>query len=226
MKKIMIVDDDPNVSLLVEMTLKKDHKFDLVVCASGEEALEMMKKEKPDLVLLDIMMPGIDGFEVCSRIKSSPETKFVSVIILSSRREVTDKVKGMNIGADDYIVKPFDPDELLSRIKAQLRIRELETELIDKKQLETVLAMAVTLKHEINNPLTGILGNADILKNWRNLKEKEVEDCLNDIRAQSNRIKNLVENLAKATNVVESTYIGDIRMIDVAESSKENRQKA
>ncbi|MEE8483830.1 MAG: response regulator [Nitrospinota bacterium] len=220
MEKIMIVDDDPNVSLLLEVTLKKDHHFDLVVCTSGEEALEMMKSEKPNLVLLDIMMPGIDGFEVCRRIKSSPETKFVSVIFLSSRREVTEKVKGMNIGADDYIVKPFDPDELLSRIKAQLRIRKLEKELIDKKKLETVLAMAVTLKHEINNPLTGILGNSEILKDWRNLKEEEVGECINDIHEQSKRIKTLVENLAKATNIVESTYIGDIQMIDVEESSK------
>lgn len=218
MAKVMIVDDDPNIGLLVEMTLRKKGNFEIVNCSSGEMALEEIAKDKPDIVLLDIMMPGMDGYEVCKAIKSSPDTKFISVIILSARREMGDKVKGMDLGADDYIVKPFDPDELLSRVRARLRIQELEKELIDKKQLETVLSMAVTLQHEINNPLAGIMGNGEILKDWKSLHPKEVDECVAAISGQAIRIRDLVQKLSSVTQVVESTYLGNTRMIDIARS--------
>jgi len=218
MAKVMIVDDDPNIGLLVEMTLRKKGNFEIVNCSSGEMALEEIAKDKPDIVLLDIMMPGMDGYEVCKAIKSSPDTKFISVIILSARREMGDKVKGMDLGADDYIVKPFDPDELLSRVRARLRIQELEKELIDKKQLETVLSMAVTLQHEINNPLAGIMGNGEILKDWKSLSPNEVDECVAAIAGQTIRIRDLVQRLSSVTQVVESTYLGTTRMIDIARS--------
>lgn len=219
MAKIMIVDDDPNIGLLVEMTLRKKGNFDIINCSSGEMALERLAKEQPDLMLLDIMMPGIDGYEVCRTIKGNSETKFISVIMLSARREMGDKIKGMDLGADDYIVKPFDPDELLSRVKARLRIRELEKDLVEAKQLQTVLAMAVTLQHEINNPLAGIMGNAEMLKDWRKMDPKDVFDCINAVNIQCCRIRDLVMKLSSVTKVVESTYIGSTKMIDVEGST-------
>lgn len=219
MAKIMIIDDDPNISLLLEITLKTNTEYDVIKCSNGERALEIVKKENPNLILLDIMMPGMDGFEVCRRIKSSPETKFVSIIILSSLREMKDKIKGMNIGADDYIVKPFNPDELLSRIGAQLRIRGLERELLDKQKLETVLAMAVTLRHEINNPLSGIMGNAGMLKDWRTMNENDVSECISVITEQAARIRDIVKKMSEVIEVVESTYVGDTRMINIPKSN-------
>ncbi len=218
MAKVMIVDDDPNIGLLVEMTLRKKGDFQITNCSSGEMALEKIAEDKPDIVLLDIMMPGMDGYEVCKIIKSSAETKYISVIILSARREMEDRIKGMDIGADDYIVKPFDPDELLSRIKARLRIQELEKELVDKKQLHTVLSMAVTLQHEINNPLAGIMGNAEILNEWQSLSPHEVGECVAAISTQAARIRDLVHKLSTVTQVVESTYLGNTSMIDVSRS--------
>lgn len=219
MAKIMIVDDDPNIGLLVEMTLRKKGNFDIINCSSGEMALERLAKEQPDLILLDIMMPGIDGYEVCRTIKESPETKFISVIMLSARREMGDKIKGMDLGADDYIVKPFDPDELLSRVKARLRIRELEKDLVNAKQLQTVIAMTVTLQHEINNPLAGIMGNAEMLKDWQKMDAKDVFECIQAVNTQACRIRDLVTKLGSITKVVESTYVGSTKMIDVDRSS-------
>ncbi len=219
MAKIMIVDDDPNIGLLVEMTLRKKGSFDIINCSSGEMALERLGKERPDLVLLDIMMPGIDGYEVCRTIKNNPDTKYISVIILSARREMGDKIKGMDLGADDYIVKPFDPDELLSRVKARLRIQELERELLETKQLQTVLSMAVTLQHEINNPLAGIMGNGEMLKEWANMDPKDVGECVEAINNQARRIRDLVAKLSSVTKVVESTYIGSTKMIDLERSN-------
>ncbi len=219
MAKIMIVDDDPNIGLLVEMTLRKKGNFDIVNCSSGEMALERLTRDQPDLMLLDIMMPGIDGYEVCRTIKGNPDTKFISVIMLSARREMVDKIRGMDLGADDYIVKPFDPDELLSRVKARLRIRELEKDLLDARQLQTVLAMTVTLQHEINNPLAGIMGNAEMLKEWQKMDAKDVNECIEAVNTQACRIRDLVAKLSSITKVVESTYIGSTKMIDVDRSS-------
>lgn len=219
MAKIMIVDDDPNIGLLVEMTLRKKGNFDIVNCSSGEMALERLGKDQPDLMLLDIMMPGIDGYEVCRTVKGNPETKLISIIMLSARREMVDKIKGMDLGADDYIVKPFDPDELLSRVKARLRIRELEKDLLDARQLQTVLAMTVTLQHEINNPLAGIMGNAEMLKEWQKMDAKDVFECIHAVNTQACRIRDLVAKLSSITKVVESTYIGSTKMIDVDRSS-------
>lgn len=219
MAKIMIVDDDPNIGLLVEMTLRKKGNFDIVNCSSGEMALERLGKDQPDLMLLDIMMPGIDGYEVCRTVKGNPATKLISIIMLSARREMVDKIKGMDLGADDYIVKPFDPDELLSRVKARLRIRELEKDLLDARQLQTVLAMTVTLQHEINNPLAGIMGNAEMLKEWQKMDAKDVFECIHAVNTQACRIRDLVAKLSSITKVVESTYIGSTKMIDVDRSS-------
>ena len=221
MATIMIVDDDANMRLLIEMALRRNDDYRILGCSSGEEALKTIKDEKPDLVLLDVMMPGMNGFEVCKALKSSPETKFISVIIISALRDVNDKVKGMDFGADDYIVKPFNPDELVGRIKARLRIRELETELVKKKQLETALSMLVTLQHEINNPLAGIMGYAESLQRWRKMPPSEVEGSVKAIIEQSKRISNVVRRLSSITNVVESNYIGDSKMIDINLSSPE-----
>jgi PleD family two-component response regulator len=223
MVNIMIVDDDPNIALLLEMTLRKNDGYNVEKFTDGQTALDKLPEFKPDLILLDIMMPGIDGFEVCKRIKSEEKTKYISVIILSAKRDLQDKIKGMDIGADDYIVKPFNPDELLTRVQVQLRIRQLESEVVEKEKLETVLAMAVTLQHEINNPLAGILGNADLIKNWRELSEEEVDESIDVILRQSKRIRDIVQKMSTAKKVVESTYLGDTKMIDITKLEPVNR---
>ena len=219
----MIVDDDPNIALLLEMTLRKNPDYVVEKFTEGQSALDRIPGFQPDLILLDIMMPGIDGFEVCKRIKSEDETKYISVIILSAKRDLQDKIKGMDIGADDYIVKPFNPDELLTRVQVQLRIRQLEAEVVDRKKLETVLAMAVTLQHEINNPLAGILGNADLMKNWRELNEEEVDESIDAILRQSKRIRDIVQKMSTATKVVEANYLGDTKMIDITKLEPSGR---
>lgn len=221
MSTIMIVDDDANMRLLVEMALRRNGEYKIVGCSSGEAALQMINEEKPNLVLLDIMMPGMNGFDVCKAIKSSEETKFISVIIISSLRDINDKLKGMDTGADDYIVKPFNPDELFGRVKARLRIQELEAEMVGKKQLETALSMLVTLQHEINNPLAGIIGSAEILSDWRKMSPEETDRTVKAVNEQSKRIRDVVQKLSNITKVVETTYIGDTKMIDIERSASD-----
>ena len=116
-QKILIVDDDANIAELISLYLTKEC-FDTEIAEDGEEALEKFDVFQPDLILLDLMLPGIDGYEVCREIR---KTSRVPVIMLSAKGETFDKVLGLELGADDYMVKPFDSKELVARVRAVLR---------------------------------------------------------------------------------------------------------
>lgn len=116
-KKIMIVDDDENIASLISLYLTKEF-FECQIAHDGEEALRLNREFEPDLILLDIMLPGIDGYSVCRELRKEYMTP---VIMLSAKTEVFDKVLGLELGADDYIEKPFDNKEMVARVKAVLR---------------------------------------------------------------------------------------------------------
>jgi diguanylate cyclase (GGDEF)-like protein len=119
-ESILVVDDDPDVARFVEVNLRSAG-YDVNVASNGEEALERAVKLRPDLVLLDVMMPKLDGFEVAQRLRRDPRTSASSIIMLTAKALSSDKVLGLSSGADDYIIKPFDPVELLARVKGTLR---------------------------------------------------------------------------------------------------------
>lgn len=116
-QRILIVDDDRSIAELISLYLEKEC-FSTRIAEDGEEALRVFEKEGTDLVLLDLMLPGIDGYEVCRRIRATSD---VPIIMLSAKGETFDKVLGLELGADDYILKPFDTKELVARVKAVLR---------------------------------------------------------------------------------------------------------
>lgn len=116
-EKILVVDDDPHICELLRIYLTKED-FNPIVIGDGLEALDAFHREMPALVLLDVMLPGLDGWQVCRKIRSTSE---VPIIMLTAKGEVFDKVLGLELGADDYIVKPFDLKEVLARVKAVLR---------------------------------------------------------------------------------------------------------
>jgi diguanylate cyclase (GGDEF)-like protein len=119
-ESILVVDDDPDIARFVEVNLRSAG-YDVSVASDGEQALEKAGLLRPDLVLLDVMMPRIDGFEVAHRLRRNPQTATTSIIMLTAKALATDKVLGLTAGADDYIIKPFDPIELLARVKGTLR---------------------------------------------------------------------------------------------------------
>jgi two-component system, OmpR family, phosphate regulon response regulator PhoB len=128
-KKILIVEDDPNISKLVEYNLQKAG-FRTTISSTGELALVEMQKSKFHMVILDIMLPGLDGLEVCKRIRSNKKFSSTRILMLTAKGEELDKVLGFELGADDYVVKPFSPRELVLRVKAILKREELEEDLI------------------------------------------------------------------------------------------------
>ena len=119
MKKIVLADDDPTIRLLVNATLHSD-EYDLFEASDGEETLALARREHPDLVLLDVKMPKVDGYEVCRQIKADPETSSIQVIMLTARAQEADRQSGREAGADDYFTKPFSPLALLDKISKVL----------------------------------------------------------------------------------------------------------
>jgi circadian clock protein KaiC len=118
--KLLIVDDDPQMMELIKASFRNE-RFTLLGCADGEAALQMTMLEAPDLIVLDLMLPKLNGFEVCRRLKSDQATADIPIILLSAKGETESKVQGMKIGADDYVTKPFSPQELVARVKMILR---------------------------------------------------------------------------------------------------------
>ncbi len=123
-QRILVVDDEQSIRTIVEYALK-DAGFEVVTASRGDEALTVMERDPVDLVVLDVMLPGMDGLEVCQRIRAE---RSVPIIMLSARGEELDKVLGLELGADDYVTKPFSPRELVSRVKANLRRGKLDGE--------------------------------------------------------------------------------------------------
>lgn len=129
-EKIFIVEDDLDIQHLLQIYL--ENEFELVFSNNGLDAFEIYQQEIPDLVILDIMLPGINGLELCKQIRSVNED--VAIIFLSSRSEYDDRINGLKIGADDYIIKPFDPGEVLARINAQLRRKKITNKIKEAKR--------------------------------------------------------------------------------------------
>jgi two-component system alkaline phosphatase synthesis response regulator PhoP len=119
-KKILIVEDEADIAQLVKLYLEKEG-FHTNVAKSGAEALKLIKSERPDLLILDLMLPEIDGIEVCKKIRNAPDTALLPIIMLTAKAEESDTIVGLELGADDYVTKPFSPKALVARVKALFR---------------------------------------------------------------------------------------------------------
>lgn len=144
-RKILVVDDDPDIARFLELTLSMEG-FDVMTASDGARALELVGRRQPDLVLMDLMIPGLDGVEVTKRLRANAMTTALPVIMLTAKGQTVDKVLGLSIGADDYIVKPFDTMELVARVRGTLRRNQESREV---------------------SPLTGLPGNNRILREIR-----------------------------------------------------------
>ncbi|MGB7522664.1 MAG: response regulator, partial [Spirulinaceae cyanobacterium] len=118
--KILIVEDEPEIARLIEQTLEREG-FDCLQARDGLTALSIFEEQQPDLLILDLMLPGLDGLEICARIRQKPGHKDPYILMLTAKGEEIDRVIGLSTGADDYLIKPFSPRELVARVRALLR---------------------------------------------------------------------------------------------------------
>jgi signal transduction histidine kinase len=162
---ILVVDDNPaNIKVLFDFL--QGSSFRVFVAKSGESALEKIEETTPDLILLDILMPGIDGFETCRRLKENPKTKNVPIIFMTALSEPSDKVKGLDLGAIDYITKPIEHEEALARINVHLQLRKSQLRLIQEEKMYSLGQLVAGIAHEINNPINYIYGNIEYAQKY------------------------------------------------------------
>ncbi|MEC4803238.1 MAG: hybrid sensor histidine kinase/response regulator [Jaaginema sp. PMC 1079.18] len=158
---ILIVDDNPTNLKVLSYTLMNEG-FELAIATDGTEALAQIAEEKPALILLDVMMPGIDGFETCRRLKANRETEDIPVIFMTALSDTVDKVKGLSIGAVDYISKPFEAVDVLARIRVHLRLQAAQKRMLAQEKLAALGTLAAGIAHELRNPLNFVANYAEI----------------------------------------------------------------
>jgi len=159
--KILIVEDEQEIALLIEQTLVRE-SFICHIANNGLIALEVFKQQQPDVVILDLMLPGLDGLEVCTRIRQQPYDKDPYILMLTARGEEIDRVIGLSTGADDYLVKPFSPRELVARVRALLR-RSLRHEVQNNSQIHRTKHFSVDLdQHTATRQLNNTTDELDL----------------------------------------------------------------
>lgn len=220
MSKILVANDNEDTLYLVGEILR-NNSFEVIECRDGVEALELVNIHKPDLILLDIKMPRMDGFETCKKLKSDKKTQSIPIIIQSAAYlDSSNKVKGLELGANDYVTFPINSKELLARVNTQLRIKRLEMELRETENLKTINQTTRALHHEINNPLAIILGWTHVLLKKDHLNNETI-DSLNKIETSAIRIKEVMRKLSNITKYVKTTsYEGGPDMIDIKQSAE------
>ncbi len=245
--RLLIVDDTPQ-NLQVLGGILREAGYKLSVAQSGVQALEVAQRVLPDLILLDVMMPEMDGFEVCRQLKADPATAEIPVIFLTAKTEAEDVVLGFELGAVDYVGKPFNPPELLKRVQTHLELallrRDLErqveektSQLLQAQRLESMGQLAAGIAHEVNSPMQFIGNNADFLS--QALEElaalrRQYHQVYQQARAGQPVAPGLLEELAAALEAADVDYLvtettkalgkvqeGVTRVVEIVEGMRE-----
>ena len=208
-QRILIVDDDENIAELISLYLVKEC-FDTRIEGNGNDALRAFQEYQPHLVLLDIMLPGIDGYEVCTEIRKISQTP---IIMLSAKGEVFDKVLGLKIGADDYIMKPFDSNEMVARMRAVLRRYQPQAQAVTSPVNSNITSASHTGDYVEYEGLIVNISNYTAIINNKTLEmpPKELE-LLYFLASQPNQVFTREQLLDRLWGY---EYIGDTRTVDV-----------
>lgn len=215
--KVLIVEDDKSYAEILKRVIIKNG-YGINLAHDGKEGLELSTEWKPDVIIVDWMMPGMSGIELISKLREHPELKFSYIIMLTARVETEDKIAGLEAGADDFITKPVDFGELIARIRVGFRMKKLQTEIAELQHESALLEMARTLGHEINNPLNIIYLALELIN--RAFKEdnpdrEKIKENLNRIYQASERIKEIVNKLISLRKPAFKEYVNGKRMLDL-----------
>lgn len=223
--KILVVDDQPINIKLLQRKLERQG-MDVYVAYTGQECLDLVSKVIPDLILLDIMMPEMDGIETCQRLKSKPETERIPIIFITAKASKEGKLEGLDAGAVDYITKPIDLDETIARVRTQLRLQEvfrqnlqLQERLSDARKVAAVGAITQGITHNLNNLLGVVVGYLDLMKNGHDSPDM-VKRSIGLMDNAINRMINIVRQLGTIANH-ERFELASLEIADLMVSSIE-----
>jgi signal transduction histidine kinase len=230
---ILIVDDTP-ANLDTISTVLGDAGYEIAIATSGEKALQLLQRRSPDLILLDVRMPGIDGFETCDRIKANSKTCDIPIVFMTSLIDLNNKIKGFNCGAVDYISKPFQEQEILARVKTHIQLRLL-TQNLEQQVAEQTASLRIanealananiskrlflsTMSQEIRTPIDDILRLTERLQEQNHgiLDGQQIDD-LARIEYNGNHLQSLINNTLKLANIESGQLKLDLDLIAVAD---------
>lgn len=227
--RILVADDDPDIRIIITSVISVLGVNPQVV-ADGTEAVKAVQTLLPDLVVLDYMMPGLTGIEVCQKIRAMPGGEYVAVLMLTARDTVRDKVTAFDEGVDDYLTKPFHYEELQARIRALLRVRELTLRLRDKNeelrkmqeklvQQERQLVvgeLAGTAAHQLGQPLSAILLNCFLLETL-DPADGKFKSAIQAVKSDAKRMAQMIEQLKSVDASQKEQYHADTSILSLSE---------
>ena len=217
-KKILVVDDQPGNVFLLQDRLNREG-FEVITAYDGTSGIKVAREQNPDLILLDVMMPGIDGFEVCREISSNNFTNHIPIILVTALNSSEDTQKGFDCGAFDFIKKPFNKIELLARVKAAVRFTETKKLLMELEKIDTFSTTVKKTNHEIKQPLTLINLSVTALK-------RELEETNFDKTSAKKRVEFIQSAAKDIIKIMDSMLnIDKIEISDYLKNLKKNEFK-
>lgn len=222
MKKILVIDDLPENVLLLREKLE-EAGYEVISAYDGKSGLRMTEEEQPDLVMLDVMMPEIDGLEVCKLIGRNEKTSFIPIILVTAKSGAEDIKEGLEAGAFDYIKKPFNKIELLARVNSALKFSEARKMWVESEKKNIYAATVVTANHKIKQPLTLMSLSLSAIR--RELSKDElskdfIESRLGYISTAIKEITDVLNQLNAVKQPIFSDYVKNIKMINVEKTEE------
>lgn len=210
---VLIVEDEKDTRFILEKLLSRNN-YDVTSAVNGQEALEVLKTFTPKVILADWTMPVLDGLALCNILKNDENYKLIYFIILTARSSLKDRIMGLDVGADDFLIKPVENQELLARIRSGVRIYNLQNELRSIEHSKAIVEMACTIGHKINNPLSSLVFSIKNLENEIAQQDKSTHaEDFASVNESIERIKKFVNELIHLKNPEVVNYFEEKRMI-------------
>jgi DNA-binding response OmpR family regulator len=216
-KKILIVDDQPDNVFILQDRLQREG-YSILTAYDGPGCIEKAEEGLPDLILLDVMMPGMSGFDVCEKLVKNEKTTNIPIILVTALTDIDDVKQGLQVGAFDYIKKPYNRAELIARINSALKFSETSKVLLELEKINTFTATVITANHEIKQPLTLInlstaainreIGKDDINRDTIGKRVEFIDNATKEIIR-------VLEKLSAIKNPVITDYVNDLKMVDL-----------
>ncbi|MBI2924386.1 MAG: hybrid sensor histidine kinase/response regulator [Verrucomicrobia bacterium] len=205
-ESLILIVDDVQQNIQVVGTMLREAGYSIMPATSGAAALQRVQKKLPDLILLDLMMPELDGLEVCRRLKAEASTQNIPVIFLTASNEMSHLVQGLQAGAVDYVTKPFNPPELLARVRTHLELKHSRDMIVRYSQQLAHLnneknEFMGIVAHDLRSPLGAIKGFAELILEEGQIPREELEDFTRRIRDTAQRMAEMVQNLLDANRI-------------------------